>query len=64
MKIRHEYAEDFYAWALHSARLMRESKFSEIDIINVAEELESMGKRDKQALINRFALLLAYSLKW
>ena len=32
MKNNAEYTKDFYAWALDSARLIRQKKFSEIDI--------------------------------
>jgi len=59
-----EYERDFYAWALQSAELIRQGKFSEIDIENVAEELESMGSNNKRELINRFAVLIAHLLKW
>jgi hypothetical protein len=59
-----EYDRDFYSWTLHSAELLRHGKFSEVDIENVAEEIESMGKSDKRQLINRFALLISHLLKW
>lgn len=59
-----EYNSDFYAWALHNAELIRQGKLSEVDLENVAEEIESMGKSDKRELINRFAVLLSHLLKW
>ena len=58
------YDRDFYAWLLLSAQLLRERRFSELDIENIAEELEGMARNDKRELINRFALLLAHLLKW
>jgi hypothetical protein len=61
---KREYDTDFYSWALHSAELLRHGKFSEIDIENIAEEIESMGKSDKRELISRFAILLSHLLKW
>jgi ribosomal protein L29 len=57
------YEKDFYAWTFHNAELLRQGKFSEIDINNVAEELESMGKKDKRELMRRLAVLLAHLLK-
>lgn len=63
-KKKHEYEKDFYAWAIHNAQLLREGKLSELDIENVAEEIESMGKSEKRELINRLAVLLAHLLKW
>ena len=59
-----EYNKDFYAWALHNAELVREKRFNEIDIDNIAEEIESMGRSDKRELISRLAILIAHLLKW
>lgn len=58
------YEQDFYAWLLKSANLLREKKFRELDVENIAEELEGMARSDKRQLINRFAVLLAHLLKW
>ncbi len=58
------YEQDFYAWLLQSAQLLREKKFSQLDIANIAEELEGMARSDKRQLINRLAVLLAHLLKW
>jgi hypothetical protein len=38
------YDQDFYTWALESARGLREGRFADIDIEHIAEELEDMGK--------------------
>lgn len=59
-----EYDRDFYAWTLHNAELLRHRKFSHLDIENMAEEIESMGKRDKRQLINRLSVLISHLLKW
>jgi Domain of unknown function DUF29 len=59
-----QYNKDFYAWAIHSAKLLRQGKFKEIDVKHIAEEIESMGGRDRNALINRLAILMAHLLKW
>ncbi len=58
------YEQDFYAWLLESAQLLREKNFSQLDIVNIAEELEGMARSDKRQLINRLAVLLAHLLKW
>ncbi|HLB41270.1 MAG TPA: DUF29 domain-containing protein [Gammaproteobacteria bacterium] len=62
--IPNEYEKDFYAWAVHNAKLLRTGKLSEVDIEHVAEEIESMGKSEKRELINRLAVLMAHLLKW
>lgn len=59
-----EYENDFYAWTIHNAQLLREGKLSEVDIEHVAEEIESMGKSERRELINRLAVLIAHLLKW
>jgi len=58
------YEQDLYKWAMHSARLLREKRFSEIDIVHLAEELESMGKTELRALESRLVVLLVHLLKW
>jgi hypothetical protein len=63
-KIQQEYKKDFYAWALHNAALIREKRFTEIDSEHVAEEIESMGKSDKNQLTNRLIILISHLLKW
>lgn len=63
-KLKNEYEKDFYAWTLHNAELMRQGKLSEIDVENVAEEIESMGRSDKRELVSRLAVLIMHLLKW
>jgi hypothetical protein len=63
-KIQQDYETDFYAWAMHNSKLLRERRFSEIDIENIAEEIESMGTSEKSELINRLTVLMSHLLKW
>ncbi|HRY15886.1 MAG TPA: DUF29 domain-containing protein [Candidatus Competibacteraceae bacterium] len=58
------YNEDRYAWALKNAVLMHEGRLEEVDLEHIAEELESMGRSERQELINRLTVLLAHLLKW
>ena len=58
------YEQDFFAWTVQNAQLLREGDLSEIDRLNIAEELESMGKHDKRALLSRLTILLMHLLKW
>ena len=37
--------------------------FAHIDATNIAEELESIGKRDRRQLLNRMIVLLAHLFK-
>jgi len=59
-----KYDSDFYAWANEQAALLREGRFAEADVENIAEEIESLGRSEKRELVNRLAVLLAHLLKW
>jgi len=59
-----EYDLDFYAWAREQAGLLRAGKFSQVDVENVAEELETMGRSDKREIDSRLEVLLTHLLKW
>ena len=58
------YTEDFHAWALQNAQLLREGRLEDIDIDNIAEELEDMGGSKERELESRLGVLLAHLLKW
>ncbi|CAK0780376.1 DUF29 domain-containing protein [Gammaproteobacteria bacterium] len=58
------YHEDFHAWALQNAQLLRDGRLQEIDINYVAEELEDMGASKERELENRLGILLAHLLIW
>ncbi|KND55735.1 Beta-glucosidase/6-phospho-beta-glucosidase/ beta- galactosidase [Candidatus Paraburkholderia kirkii] len=52
------------AWAREQAALLREGKFSAIDVEHIAEEIEDVGKSEQRELSSRMAVLLAHLLKW
>ena len=58
------YEKDFYAWANEQAGLVRAGSFSNADILNIADEIESMGRSERNQLTNRLAVLMAHLLKW
>jgi uncharacterized protein DUF29 len=59
-----EYEEDFCAWTIEQARLLRSGEFSQLDVENIVEELESIGRSDKREIESRLTMLLAHLLKW
>jgi hypothetical protein len=59
-----DYERDFHAWAMKNAALLRQRRLAEIDVDNIAEELESMGRSERRELVNRLAVLLTHLLKW
>jgi hypothetical protein len=58
------YDQDFHAWTQHQAELLRSGRLGELDIENLVEEIESLGKQQQQELRNRLGILLGHLLKW
>jgi Domain of unknown function DUF29 len=56
--------QDFYAWSLEQAALLRQRRTAEADLDLIAEEIESMGKTEKRELVSRLTVLLLPLLKW
>jgi hypothetical protein len=58
------YDRDFYLWLKTTIDKLRENNFSEIDLPNLIEELESMGRSEKQALESNLQIVLIHLLKY
>ncbi|MBD2327512.1 DUF29 domain-containing protein [Alkalinema sp. FACHB-956] len=58
------YNRDFYAWTQEMVNALRSGNWAELDIENLVEELESLGRRERQELGNWLAVLLGHLLKW
>ncbi len=58
------YERDFYLWIQTTAEQLKEGKFNEIDIQNLIEEIESMGRSEKRELKSSLIVLLMHLLKW
>jgi len=58
------YEEDFYSWLCKNVELLRQGRLSEIDVENIAEELDGMSKSQQRELISRLKVLLVHLLKW
>ena len=59
-----KYDSDFHAWAFEQAELLRAGRLTEADVVNIAEEIESMGRSEKRELVSRLEVLLTHLLKW
>ena len=55
---------DFNLWVEATANLLRSGKLTEIDVVNLLEEVESMGNSDKLALSSNLVVVLLHLLKW
>jgi hypothetical protein len=58
------YEQDFYAWTQQQVEILRSGQFKELDLQNLIEEIESLGKQQRQELRNRLGVLLGHLLKW
>ena len=58
------YQTDFYAWTQEQASLLRNHQWHQLDLLNLIEEIESLGKQQSQELRNRLTLLIGHLLKW
>jgi hypothetical protein len=58
------YETDFYAWTQEQASLLRSQQWNDIDLPNLIEEIESLGRQQRQELRNRLSVLLGHLLKW
>lgn len=57
------YEQDYHLWLQTTIEQLRQSQFSLVDWENLIEELESMGRSDKRAMINLLTRLLEHLLK-
>lgn len=58
------YETDFHRWTQEQAEFLRHQQWDQIDRVHLIEEIESLGKQQRQELRNRLAILIAHLLKW
>ena len=58
------YDEDFAAWVLAQAALLRERRFDELDVDHLVEEVESVGNSEFKALTSALRLIIQHMMKW
>jgi hypothetical protein len=58
------YDTDFYAWTQEQAKLLRHQQWSQLDFLNLIEEIESLGKQQRAELRNCLKVLIGHLLKW
>lgn len=58
------YETDFYAWTQEQVDLLKTQQWHLIDATNLIEEIETLGRKERQELRNRLGVLLGHLLKW
>ena len=57
------YRDDVYGWSFRQAELLRRGRYEDLDIENVAEEIESLGRSQPAVLQSSYRLIAAHLLK-
>jgi Domain of unknown function DUF29 len=58
------YEKDLYAWTQEQTALLRNHQWSQLDLPNLIEEIESLGRQQRQELRNQLSILIGHLLKW
>ncbi|MFZ1640167.1 MAG: DUF29 domain-containing protein [Candidatus Contendobacter sp.] len=66
MTAKIDYETDFYQWTQQQAALLRQGEFNRVDLDfeNIAEEIESMGRREKHSIRSYLFNVIMHLLKW
>lgn len=56
--------EDYYGWTQETAEKLRQGRLSEVNMADLIEEIEDMGRSERRALESRLSVLLMHLLKW
>lgn len=57
------YERDFFQWTVSQSALLKKKAFEKLDMENLIEEIESLGRNDKRALKSQLTRLLMHLLK-
>jgi hypothetical protein len=55
---------DFYSWTLAQAAALRDGAWHELDLANLAEEIEALGRGEFNQLMGAYRVILIHMLKW
>ena len=58
------YETDFFLWTKEQAAALRAGRLDALDRDNLAEEVESLGRKDRRELESRLTVLVMHLLKW
>jgi len=57
------YEQDFLLWSEDTAAKLRTRDFEHLDLENLIEEVESLGRSDRKELLNRLIIIFEHLLK-
>lgn len=59
-----KYDEDFVLWLDFQADLLRQGRIHELDLENLAEEIEDIGRSERRAVRSALSIILIHLLKY
>ncbi|HAC65776.1 MAG TPA: DUF29 domain-containing protein [Cyanothece sp. UBA12306] len=62
-QLKNLYEEDFNLWIEYTIKLLKETRFEKVDLDNLIEEIEAMGRREKRELESRLITIIEHLLK-
>ncbi len=63
-KIAELYEQDYYLWLQETSKLLKAREFANLDLENLIEEIESLGRSERNKLISSLRLIYQHLLKW
>ena len=58
------YEQDYVQWIEATLQQLRDRNYEKVDWENLLEEIEDMGKRERQAIRSNLVIVLLHLLKW
>jgi hypothetical protein len=55
---------DFNVWIAQTVQFLREQRWQEIDLPNLIEAVEDLGKSERRGIVSQLIRLLLHLLKW
>lgn len=62
-KAKDLYEQDFYVWAEAQADLLRARRFEALDLANLIEEVEALGRAERSKILNIASVIIEHLLK-
>lgn len=57
------YERDFYTWTQEQAELLKSGRLEKADLVNIAEEIETLGRSELSSLRSSYKLIAMHLLK-
>ncbi len=58
------YDADFFRWTQEQAAFLKNGEWSKLDVANLVDEVETLGRSEKHEIRSRMLVLIQHLLKW